>query len=202
MAPEADSKNRADIAGGRQKRQQGVLRRCLGCLSALRRDERGVSAVELGLSAALILPPLGSVFDFGMAFSEQIKVQQAVQAGAQYASMNVWDTSTSPTAITNVVTNALPTSLQSSVTVAGDFNTDGSVNHSAPYEACYCPSGTGLTATDSLTTCGTTTCSDGESSGYYVSVSAKISYTPVAPYSFVFMSNPQNLTASSVVRVQ
>jgi len=171
----------------------------------LMRDRRGVSAVELGLTAAFIMPPLATVFDLGMAFSQEIKLQQAVQAGAQYASMNVWESSSSPTAITNAVTNALPASLQSAVTTAGDFNSDGSVNHSAPYQACYCPTGTSgtyFTSADNLSTCGTTTCSNGEKSGYYATVSAKLNYTPIAPYSTLVMNNPQRLTATSVVRIQ
>ena len=175
-------------------------------LTRLMRDRRGVSAVELGLTAALIMPPLATVFDLGMAFSQEIKLQQAVQAGAQYASMRVWESSSSPTAITNAVTNALPASLQSAVTIAGDFNSDGSVNHSAPYQACYCPTGTSgtyFTSADNLSTCGTTTCSNGEKSGYYATVSAKLNYTPVAPYSsLLVMNNPQRLTATSVVRIQ
>jgi Flp pilus assembly protein TadG len=168
-------------------------------LIQLLRDRDGVSAVELGLATALILAPLASVFDFGMAFSQQIKLQQAVQAGAQYASMNVWDGANSPTAITNVVTNALPASLQGGLTVYGDST------HTAPFEACYCPTGTTgtyLTSTDSLSSCGTTACADGEVSGYYVTVAGSLTYTPIAPYSSVFMNNPQTLTASSVVRVQ
>jgi len=170
-----------------------------GWITCLLADQRGVSSVELGLVTALILAPLASVFDLGMAFSQQIKLQQAVQAGAQYASMNIWNSSTSPTAISNVVTNSLPASLQSAVTVYGDDT------HTAPYEACFCPTGTTgsyLQSADNLSTCGSTSCADGEASGYYVIVAASLSYTPIAPYSFAFMSNPQTLTASSVVRVQ
>ena len=193
MRAEADSRDSADSAdsaAGRPKRRRGAL---LGWLARPMRDRRGVSAVELGLSVAFILPPLASVFDFGMAFSERIKLQQAVQAGAQYASMNVWDSSTSPTAITNTVKNALPSALQSLISIT------------TPSETCACPTGTTspyIQSTDSLSSCGTTTCSDGEQSAYYVTVSATLSYTPIAPYSFAFMSNPQPLDATSVVRVQ
>lgn len=188
MTAQRGEPGRADIGIGGPKRRRGAL---LRYLSQLIRDQRGVSAVELGLAAAFILPPVASVFDFGMAFSEKIKLQQAVQAGAQYASMNVWDSSSSPTNITNTVKNALPTSLRNLVSVSP-----------APSEACYCPTGTGLQSADSLSSCGTTTCSDGESSGYYVTVTATLGYSPVAPYSFAFMSNPTTLSATSVVRVQ
>src|SRR3954469_1456149 len=77
MAAEADSRNRAEIAASRRRRRQLAPWRWLACLM---RDQCGVSAVELGLTAAFILPPLGSVFDLGMAFSQEIKLQQAVQA--------------------------------------------------------------------------------------------------------------------------
>ncbi len=186
MAAGADNRNRADIAAGRRKQRQRSLR----WLGRLMRDRRGVSAVELGLAAAFILPPLASVFDFGMAYSEKIKIQQAVQAGAQYASMNVWNSGGSPTAIKNVVTNA--------TSLSGSFPSD-------PSETCACPTGTTspyIQSVDSLSSCGTTTCSDGETSGYYVTVTAQLSYTPVAPFSFAFMSNPTTLSATSVVRVQ
>lgn len=206
MAAEADSRNRAEIAASRRKRRPLAPWRWIACLM---HDQRGVSAVELGLTAAFILPPLGSVFDLGMAFSQEIKLQQAVQAGAQYASMRVWEGSNSPTAVSSAVTNSLPATLQSAVTVAGDFNADGSVNNASPYQACYCPTGTSgtyFTSSDSLSTCGTTTCSNGEKSGYYVTVSAKLSYTPIAPYSWVFMGDPQTHTltqiVNAVVRVQ
>jgi len=196
MAAATDTRKAFDTAVLRKRLLQSVW---VGRVRRLWRDRRGISAVELGLTAAFILPPLGSVFDLGMAFSQQIKMQQAVQAGAQYASMNVWNSSSSPNAITSAVTSALPAALQSIVTVYGD------TTHSAPYEACYCPTGTSgnyLQSVDNLSSCGATTCSDGETSGYYVTVAARLDYTPIAPFSFVFMNNPQTLTASSVVRVQ
>lgn len=192
MAAEAHSRNRIEIAAGRPKRRRGALRRLL---TRLMRDQRAVAAVELGLSAAFILPVLMPFVDLGMAFSEKIKLQQAVQAGAQYASMNVWNSSNSPTAITNVVTNALPTSLQSVVSVT------------PASETCGCPTGTTspyLNSVDSLSTCGTTTCSDGEQSGYYVTVAATLSYNPLMPLTVTLnlMSSPESLSATSVVRVQ
>src|SRR4051794_16947918 len=110
MAAEADSRNGAEIAASRRKRRQFAPRRWL---ARLIRDQRGVSAVELGLTAAFILPPLGSVFDLGMAFSQEIKLQQGVQAGAQYASMRVWEGTNPPPAVPSAVTNSLPATLQS-----------------------------------------------------------------------------------------
>lgn len=159
-----------------------------GCFVRLLRDRRGVSAVELGLAAPLLLGALSPVVDFGMAFSQKTRLQQAVQAGAQYASMNVWNGGSSPTAIKAVVTNA--------TTLPVTFPSD-------PSETCACPNGTTspyIQAADTLSTCGTTTCSDGEVSGYYVSVAAQLTYTPLMPISF--LSNPTTLSATSVVRVQ
>ena len=107
------------------------------------------------------------------------------------------------------MTNSLPADLQSAVTVAGGFNAAGTASPADPYQACYCPTGTSgtyFTSTDSLSTCGTTTCSNGEKSGYYVTVAAKLNYTPIAPYSWMFMGDPQThilrQIVNAVVRVQ
>jgi len=57
-------------------------------IDALARDRRGMSAVEFGLAAPVFLAMLTPVVDLGLAFSQQIRVNQAVEAGAQYASSN------------------------------------------------------------------------------------------------------------------
>ena len=55
-------------------------------IGALARDRRGMSAVEFGLAAPVFLAMLTPVIDIGLAFSQQIRVNQAVESGAQYAS--------------------------------------------------------------------------------------------------------------------
>src|SRR5712672_2574184 len=72
-----------------------ALRPCLARIGArigaLARDRRGMSAVEFGLAAPVFLAMLTPVIDLGLAFSQQIRVNQAVEAGAQYAAMNQYN---------------------------------------------------------------------------------------------------------------
>ena len=66
----------------------------VGCFAALARDRRGMSAVEFGIAAPVFLAILMPVVDLGRAYSQQIQVRQAVQAGALYASVNVYNSGT------------------------------------------------------------------------------------------------------------
>jgi Flp pilus assembly protein TadG len=118
--------------------------------------------------------------DLGIAFSEQIQVQQAAAAGAQYAAFHAWNSS-SPTAIANAVTAA---STLSSITASP-----------APSQTCGCPSSSGVAPA----TCGNT-CSDGQPTGYYVVVNAQAPYTPKLPYSA--LGSSVTLTAQSTIRVR
>ena len=74
------------------------LRRLLRC-------DRGVAAIEFGLSAPMLLAMLVPVADLGLAFSRQQELRQAVQAGAQYAALHPWNQN-APAAITGAVTAA------------------------------------------------------------------------------------------------
>ena len=156
------------------------LRRWVSRLVSLMRAKAGTAAVEFGLTAPLLLGLLVPMADLGIAFSEQLQVQQAAQAGAQYASYQPWN-SNSSTAIANAVTSA--------TTLAGLTATP------APSHSCGCPNGTAIAAA----TCGST-CSDGTTAGYYVVVNAQLAYTPVLPYSL--LGSSVTLAAQSTIRVQ
>lgn len=156
------------------------ITRRLRQLSAIRHRTDGTAAVEFGLAAPLLFALLVPLADLGMAYSQQVQVQQAAQAGAQYAILHAWN-SNSSTAIANAVTAAsrLP----------------GLAATPAPSETCGCPNGASVTAA----TCGTK-CSNGQSAGYYVVVNARASYSPLLPYSL--LPQPTTLTAQSTVRIQ
>src|ERR1051325_9620439 len=79
--------------------------RMTAALSALTRNRRGTSAVEFALAAPILMGLLIPIADLGIAFSVQAQVEQAAQAGAQYAAGHPWN-SNSPTQITNAVTAA------------------------------------------------------------------------------------------------
>src|SRR5260370_28076569 len=95
-----------------------ALRSSLAWIGALARDRRGMSAVEFGLAAPVFLAALSPVIDLGLAFSQQIRVNQAVDAGAQYAANNQYNSSTWATAVQNAMTNS--TSLTISPTVGSE----------------------------------------------------------------------------------
>ena len=160
-----------------------ILRRSVHPLAFLMRAERGNAAIEFALATPILIGLLVPVADIGMAFSQQIKVQQAAQAGAQYALLHGWDSASTPpgSKISNAVTAA--------TTLASVSATP------APTTSCGCPSGTAITAA----TC-SSTCSDGEAAGSYVFVNAQSAYTPTLPYS-VFGSGV-TLTAQAAVRIQ
>src|SRR6266404_8143461 len=78
------------------------LRQRLDRLAALAHAKPGNAALEFALAAPILLGLLVPVADLGIAFSQQIQVQQAAQAGAQYALLHGYNSS----AIANAVTAA------------------------------------------------------------------------------------------------
>lgn len=191
MAARCGSNDRADIAARRPTPCRATLRRWLGCLAALRRAEDGISAVEFALSAppillGLVLP----VIDLGQGFSDQIRINNAVQAGAQYASANTWN-GNSASDIQSVVQGATSLSL-SSVSAT---------------QQCGCPTASGSPSLFAIpaapSTCASTTCSaDGQPAGYYVQVSANVTYTPIVPYSVLTgTGSTTTLSSTAVVRI-
>lgn len=157
-----------------------TMQRSAGCVAGLSRASAGTSAVEFALAAPVLLGLLVPVVDLGMAFSQQIKVQQSAQAGAQYASTHPWS-STSATAIANAVTAA---STVPSLTA-----------DPAPSQSCGCPTGTAI-----ATAACSSTCSNGQPAGYYVTINAQAPYSPQLPYSV--LGSSVTLTAQSTVRVR
>ena len=184
MAAEAGSNALADTAARRREKRRGALRRWFGCLCALRRAEDGISAVEFALCTPFLLGLILPLLDLGQCFSEQIRVNMAVQAGAQYASLNLWG-STASTDITAVVNGATTLALTSVTAV----------------QKCGCPNTSGSpTLWDPPTapsTCATTTCTaDSTTGAYYVQVTATYTHPAVVPYS----ASPSTLSSTAVVR--
>jgi Flp pilus assembly protein TadG len=164
-------------------RLAALLRPSLTRIGALARDRRGVSAVEFGLAAPVFLAALSPLIDLGLAFSQQIRVNQAVEAGAAYAAVNQYNSGTWATNVQNAITNA------TTLTVSPNVGS----------ETCGCPNATN-TAISNVGTppCGQT-CTDGTTAGYYVTISATATYTSVMPYPII--NNP-TLSSQAVVRIQ
>lgn len=168
-----------DGAPGRDTAVTGRCRRPRALISLVR-DTGGTSAVEFALSVPILLALLVPIADLGIAFSLRYQVQQAVQAGAQYASLHPWN-SNSPTEIADAVRAASAL--------------DGITVTPAPAQLCGCPSDSAVT----MATCGST-CSNGETAGYYVVVNAQLPYNSVLPYSA--LGDSTILTAQSTVRIR
>ncbi len=154
-----------------------TLKRWTSDAAASLRSSSGVSSVEFALAAPLLAAILALLVDFGIGFYEKMQVNDAAQAGAQYAVVHGWDS----TAIENAVTNA--------TTLAGISASP------APTQSCGCPSSSGVTAA----TCGAV-CSNGLSAGTYVTVNAQVSYTPLM--TSPVLGSTITLTGQSTARIQ
>lgn len=141
----------------------------------LLRDRSGVAAVEFALIAPMLVAVLLPMTDLGMGAYQKMRVQDAAEAGAQYALKHGYDSA----AITSAAQNA--TSLGTNLAVT-------------PSEACDCVSGGALVSTP----CGSN-CPDGSTAGTYVTVGTSASYSMVMSYPG--LSNPMTLTGSAVVRI-
>ena len=161
-------------AGGTRTQHQ------LGRPRTLADAATGATSVEFALAAPILLALLMPVADLGLAFSQQIQVQQAAQAGTQYASLHPWN-SNSVSGITEAVTGAT--------------RLGGLLAQPAPTQACGCPDGSTVAAA----TCNSL-CADGGLAGYYVVVNARLPYSPMLPYSL--LGNSVILTAQATVRAQ
>lgn len=174
-----------------RRRLTAVPRPIRTWIGALARDRRGMSAVEFGLAAPVFLAALSPVIDLGLAFSEQLRINQAVDAGAQYAANNPYNGSTWSTNVSNAVTNS--TNLLSISPTVGS-------------QTCGCPNSTNtaIVTHDTVSTCGPsnggTNCSDGSAPGYYVTITASLTYTSVMPYSI--LGSSATLSSQAVVRIQ
>jgi len=143
----------------------------------------GAVLVQLAILTPLLVTFAVYTIDFGLLAFNKMEVQNAAQAGAQYAIGQVsYDASAISTAVTNATrfTTITPSSS----------------------EFCGCPTSTGVNYC--AATCGSTTCTACSTTvqGHYVTVTATptTAYTPLAP--FGVMSGTYNLTAKSTVRIR
>jgi Flp pilus assembly protein TadG len=148
------------------------LRRFLG-----KHGIAGLAAIEFAVIAPLLVLMMVSTVDLGLGFYSAMQVQNAAQAGAQYAALHTFNA----------------TSISSAVLNATSFK--GISASPSPIQFCGCPSKT----TVATATCGTK-CADGTAAATYVRVSAKGTYTTLLPYPRIPSSFP--LAAHSTVRTQ
>jgi Flp pilus assembly protein TadG len=143
----------------------------------MKEDCRGVAAIEFAIIVPTLITMTVCTVDLGMGIYRNMQVQDAAQAGAQYAMLHAFDASL----ISNAVTNATAfTSVSASP---------------APNQYCGCATTAGVTSI----ACGSP-CTGGAVYGNYVQVSAQGVYTTILPYPLI--ANSFTLTAQSNVRVQ
>ena len=128
-------------------------------------DRRGVGALEFGLLAPVVMLLLLGVYDFGMAYWEQMQISNAADTGAQWAMQNPYDA----TSVKTLAENATP--LRPAV---------------SSHTAYGCPSGSGMSygGLDSSTGqwksySSTSTCPDGTTAHNYVIVDTQICYSTI-----------------------
>lgn len=131
----------------------------------------GLAGIEFAILAPVLLMLTLCTVDLGIAAYDAMQVENAAQAGSEYAAVHGYDA----TAISNVITS---TNDLSGLTAAP-----------APVKFCGCPSGNAVASA----TCGSN-CSDGSMAGTYVTASATKTYTtllhyPMLPDSFTFVNN-------------
>jgi Flp pilus assembly protein TadG len=140
-------------------------------------DIRGVVAIEFAIVALILVVMMICTVDLGMGFYRKMQVQNAAQAGAQYAAMQGFT----------------ETSISGAVRAATSFA--GISASPLPKQFCGCPANTGVTSI----VC-SSTCSGGSAPGTYVSVSAQGTYTTILSYPLI--PNSFTLSSQSTVRIQ
>jgi Flp pilus assembly protein TadG len=163
-----------DAPAHRPSRARSIFR-CV--LARATGDTSGVAAIEFGIVVPILVLMVIAAVDIGMGFYRKMQVEDAAQAGAQWAIKNGFDAN----AITNAVTSATSAP---SISVSP-----------TPVQFCGCATG----STISTVTCGTT-CSGGVQAGTYTTVSAQMTYNTLLPYGF--FPSTYNFSSQSTVRLQ
>jgi Flp pilus assembly protein TadG len=143
----------------------------------------GAAMVEFTIFAPMLLSISIYTMDFGLLTFSKMEVQNAAQAGIQYAIVNNGYDST---AISSAVTNA--TKFTAVTPTSSQF--------------CGCPSATAVKfCSASCDTCNTGTCSL-STQGHYVTVTATptTTYKPLIPYGGIASSI--DISAKSTVRIK
>ncbi|WP_439400367.1 TadE/TadG family type IV pilus assembly protein (plasmid) [Bradyrhizobium sp. PMVTL-01] len=140
-------------------------------------DTSGAAAIEFGVMIPLLSLMVVSVTDIGLAVYRKMQVENAAQAGAQYAIARGFDTSGISSAVTSATNSAAITASP------------------APLLFCGCPTRGGV----SSVSCGTV-CAGGAQAGTYTTVSAQATYSTLINYQIVAAT--YTYSAQSTARLQ
>lgn len=142
----------------------------------------GMAAVEFAFVVPILALMMVSTIDLGMGFYRKMQVREAAQAGAQWAMLHGFNS----------------TSISTAVTSATSF--PGISATPAPSQFCGCAASTGVTPNEDTAPICESPCPDTTVAGTFVTASAQATYNtilayPSIPASFAF-------TAQTTVRIQ
>jgi len=146
-------------------RTPGLLRRFLARVAS---NTSGAVAVEFGFMIPVLTLMVVSVIDIGLGVYRKMQVEQAAQAGVEYAIAHGFDA--------NSISNAVTSATNSSAITASP----------SPVTFCGCATGSSI----STVSCGTT-CPGGALAGTYTTVSSQATYSTmlnyqVVPYTYTY----------------
>ncbi len=142
------------------------------------RDEiSGAGAVEFALVSPFLVIIVVGTLDLGFGFFRKMQVENAAQAGAQYAAIKGFD----ETQIKTIITGA---TRYSAITMP-----------EPPKSVCGCATNTGVNIVECLSTC-----ADGVLPGMYAQISARGTYKTILPYPMI--PDQFTFTAQTIVRIQ
>ncbi|HEX4160123.1 MAG TPA: TadE/TadG family type IV pilus assembly protein [Rhizomicrobium sp.] len=193
------------IPSGRRRHLHSVL-------AELWRSRSAVAAIEFAFLMPVFLILFAGIVDIGMMLVEDYRLDQAVAAGEEYASINASSVNSTngatlasniATAVENANGNAWANDSVivndgPSVTMTNGTASSGGTASNA--DSCYCPTGSPPSWTwGSSMTCGAS-CAGGGTAGKFVAITATASYTPfLTIYHFI---NSGTLRQSAVVETQ
>ena len=143
----------------RPYRRPGLLRRFVTRAAS---NTSGAVAVEFGFMVPVFALMVVSVIDIGLGVYRKMQVEDAAQAGVQYAIAHGFDA--------NAISNAVTSATNSSAITASP----------PPVTFCGCATGSGMRTVS----CGTT-CPGGALAATYTTVSAQATYGTILNYQVV-----------------
>jgi Flp pilus assembly protein TadG len=160
-------------------------------------ETEGAALVEFTVLAPILLLLAAPMMSFGLYYYCQLQVNNAAQAGAQYAIENTILNGYNASSIQSAATHANTSSVPSFFTAISATST----------RYCGCPTSSGVTPTTTPPSwssgCATgTACSDGSYPGTYVAVIASATFTPLANYESLYPSSWSITSKPATVRVQ
>lgn len=155
-------------------RPRGSFRRFLARAAG---DTSGAAAIEFGVAVPMLALMVTAVIDLGLGVYHKMQVEDAAQAGTEWAIRNGFDA--------NAIVSAVTSATSSSEISASP----------APVQFCGCATGSSI----SSATCGTT-CPGGALAATYVTVSAQMTYNTTLNYPA--LPSSYNFTAQSTARLK